>query len=70
MTEKQERWLDRAWNWVLKITGLGVFVYAAVANDDTSFAIAFLGIVLAVLPVADVRIMLRNWRRGNDGKGE
>ncbi len=63
MTEKDESWSDRAWNWVVRITGLGVFVFSATINDDAQFSIAFLGIFLAVMPVAEVRQLLRNWRR-------
>jgi hypothetical protein len=72
VTEQRETWGDRAWNWAVKFIGAGVFVGAAVADfvakATPSFYIAFFGIVLMVLPIADVRVMVRNWRRSSNGK--
>jgi hypothetical protein len=72
VTEKQETRADKAWGWVTRVTGLGVFVGAAAAdalNDKAtpSFAFAFLGILLAVFPTAEVRVILRDWRRNGTG---
>lgn len=74
MTEQTETRADRAWNWVVKIIGAGTFVGAAVSdfviqNSTPSFYIAFFGIVLMVFPIADVRVILRSWRR-NGGKDQ
>lgn len=53
---------ERAWHWVLKFTGLGVFITAAVSGGQVAFGIAFIGIAIAVLPIQDVRALIRNWR--------
>ena len=73
MTEPKETRADRAWNWVVKIIGAGTFVGAAVSyfvieNATPSFYIAFFGILLMVLPIADVRVILRTWRRNGSDK--
>lgn len=70
MTEQHETKLEKAWNWVLKFTGLGVFVAAAATGGRVAFPIAFIGICVAVLSRSDVTAMLRGWRRGNGKEPE
>lgn len=67
MTEQDGTRADRAWNWVLKVSGLGLFGYAFLIDNSVSWPMAFIAVSMAILPIDDVRAMLRNFgRRGKD----
>lgn len=71
MSDNHETRADRVWNWAVKFIGAGTFVGAALSDfliegSTPTFFIAFFGLLLMVLPMADVRVILRNWRRTND----
>jgi hypothetical protein len=62
VSERPQR-VDVAWNWVIKIGCFGLFIHTGLTGGP--FHIAFLSIAVAALPIADLRVLLRSWRRGN-----
>lgn len=62
MTESQGS-ADRLWGWVVKVGAFGVFVYSTAIRDKSpDFAIALIAIAAAVLPINELRTMIkRRW---------
>jgi hypothetical protein len=62
---------DRAWSWVVRFAGLGVFVYGTSIRDtQPSWWVGFLGVAVMVMPIGELRTMLREWRRGSGGPND
>lgn len=60
---------ETVWGWVIRLTGLALFVDQAVIRDkDVNFGIAFLAISMAALPLHEFSMFLKSWwnRRGGD----
>lgn len=60
---------ETVWGWVIRITGLVLFVDQAVIRDkDVNFGIAFLAISMAALPLHEFAMFLKSWwsRRGGE----
>lgn len=59
---------ETAWGWLIRGTGLLVFVHQAVIRDkDVNFGIAFLAISAAVFPIREFAGFLKSWwsKRGD-----
>lgn len=60
---------EAVWGWVIRVTGLVLFVDQAVIRDkEVNFGIAFLAISMAALPLHEFAMFLKAWwsRRGGE----